>query len=136
MVYSHDRRIRKHAARSVAAGATGSATPSSPRSASCSQERSFADLSVSTISERAGVARSGFYFYFDSKYAVLAVILADAMEELDKLTHDFAPREPDETPAAVRQADGRQRGGDVRHQRPGDAGLHAWRRTPTRRSAR
>ena len=45
------------------------------------------------ISERAGVARSGFYFYFDSKYAVLAVIVADAMAELDKLTHDFAPRE-------------------------------------------
>ncbi len=64
------------------------------------QERSFADLSVSTISERAGVARSGFYFYFDSKYAVLAVMLAEAMEELDKLTHDFAPREPDETPEA------------------------------------
>ncbi|HXL62165.1 MAG TPA: TetR/AcrR family transcriptional regulator [Mycobacterium sp.] len=61
------------------------------------QERSFADLSVSTISERAGVARSGFYFYFDSKYAVLAVILADAGELLDKLTHDFAPREPGET---------------------------------------
>ncbi|MFC7672329.1 TetR/AcrR family transcriptional regulator [Mycolicibacterium sp. GCM10028919] len=61
--------------------------------------KSFADLSVSMISERAGVARSGFYFYFDSKYAVLAVIVADAMEELDKLTHDYAPREPDETPA-------------------------------------
>jgi AcrR family transcriptional regulator len=64
------------------------------------QERSFADLSVSTISERAGVARSGFYFYFDSKYAVLAVILADASELLDQLTHDFAPREPGEAPAA------------------------------------
>jgi AcrR family transcriptional regulator len=64
------------------------------------QERSFADLSVSTISERAGVARSGFYFYFDSKYAVLAVILADASEMLDQLTHNFAPREPGETPAA------------------------------------
>jgi len=64
------------------------------------QERSFADLSVSTISERAGVARSGFYFYFDSKYAVLAVILADAGELLDKLTHDFAPREPGESPVA------------------------------------
>ena len=63
-------------------------------------ERSFADLSVSTISERAGVARSGFYFYFDSKYAVLAVILADASEMLDQLTHNFAPREPGETPAA------------------------------------
>jgi AcrR family transcriptional regulator len=64
------------------------------------QERSFADLSVSTISERAGVARSGFYFYFDSKYAVLAVILADAGELLDELTHHFAPREPGETPEA------------------------------------
>lgn len=63
------------------------------------QERSFADLSVSTISERAGIARSGFYFYFDSKYAVLAVILAEAGELLDKLTHDFAPREPGETPS-------------------------------------
>lgn len=62
------------------------------------QERSFADLSVSTISERAGVARSGFYFYFDSKYAVLATILADADELLDSLTHHFAPREPGEAP--------------------------------------
>lgn len=61
-------------------------------------ERSFADLSVSTISERAGVARSGFYFYFDSKYAVLAVILADASDLLDSLTHHFAPREPGEKP--------------------------------------
>ncbi|AFM16565.1 transcriptional regulator [Mycolicibacterium chubuense NBB4] len=62
-------------------------------------EGSFADLSVSTISERAGVARSGFYFYFDSKYAVLAVIIADAMAELDKLTHDFAPRDEGESPS-------------------------------------
>lgn len=64
------------------------------------EEQSFADLSVSAISERAGVARSGFYFYFDSKYAVLAVILADAMEELAALTHDYAPRVAGETPAA------------------------------------
>lgn len=63
------------------------------------EERPFSELSVSTISERAGVARSGFYFYFDSKYAVLAVIVADAMAELDKLTHDFAPREPGESPS-------------------------------------
>lgn len=64
------------------------------------QERSFADLSVSTISERAGVARSGFYFYFDSKYAVLATIVKDAAELLDDLTHHFAPREPGESPTA------------------------------------
>ncbi|MGE2734457.1 TetR/AcrR family transcriptional regulator [Mycolicibacterium vaccae] len=63
------------------------------------EERSFADLSVSAISERAGVARSGFYFYFESKYAVLAVILDDAREELTELTHDFAPRKQGETPS-------------------------------------
>jgi AcrR family transcriptional regulator len=62
------------------------------------QEKPFAELSVSTISARAGVARSGFYFYFDSKYAVLAQILADALEELEELTQYFAPRQPGESP--------------------------------------
>jgi AcrR family transcriptional regulator len=62
-------------------------------------EKPFAELSVSTISDRAGVARSGFYFYFDSKYAVLAHILGEVADELEELTHDFAPRGDDETPA-------------------------------------
>ena len=62
------------------------------------QEIPFAELSVSTISVRAGVARSGFYFYFDSKYAVLAQILAEAVEELEELTQCFAPRQPGESP--------------------------------------
>lgn len=64
------------------------------------QERPFGELSVSTISDRAGVARSGFYFYFDSKYSVLAQILAEATHELEELTHYFAPRGADESPAA------------------------------------
>lgn len=64
------------------------------------EEKPFAELSVSTISDRAGVARSGFYFYFDSKYAVLAQILAEATHELEELTSYFAPRGPDESPAA------------------------------------
>lgn len=64
------------------------------------EEKPFAELSVSTISDRAGVARSGFYFYFDSKYAVLAHILADAVHELEELTSYFAPRGDDESPAA------------------------------------
>jgi AcrR family transcriptional regulator len=64
------------------------------------EEKPFAQLSVSTISDRAGVARSGFYFYFDSKYAVLAQILADATQELEELTEYFAPRGSDESPAA------------------------------------
>ncbi|WAC90075.1 TetR/AcrR family transcriptional regulator [Mycobacterium sp. Aquia_213] len=62
------------------------------------QERPFAELSVSTISLRAGVGRSGFYFYFDSKYAVLAAIVAEATQELEELTQFFAPRQPDESP--------------------------------------
>ncbi len=62
------------------------------------QEKPFAELSVSTISMRAGVARSGFYFYFDSKYAVLAQLMAEAAQELEELTHYFAPREPGESP--------------------------------------
>jgi AcrR family transcriptional regulator len=62
------------------------------------EEKPFAELSVSTISDRAGVARSGFYFYFDSKYAVLAHILGEVTHELEELTHDFAPRGDDETP--------------------------------------
>lgn len=62
------------------------------------EEKPFAELSVSTISQRAGVARSGFYFYFDSKYAVLAQIVAEAAEELEELTQYFAPRQPGESP--------------------------------------
>jgi AcrR family transcriptional regulator len=62
------------------------------------QERPFAELSVSAISNRAGVARSGFYFYFDSKYSVLAQIMAEAAEELEELTQYFAPRQPGESP--------------------------------------
>lgn len=64
------------------------------------EEGPFADLSVSTISDRAGIARSGFYFYFDSKYAVLAQILAEATRELEELTEFFAPRTAGESPAA------------------------------------
>lgn len=63
------------------------------------EEKPFAELSVSTISDRAGVARSGFYFYFDSKYAVLAHILGEVSEELTEATGAFAPRGDDETPA-------------------------------------
>ncbi|EUA13911.1 bacterial regulatory s, tetR family protein [Mycobacterium xenopi 4042] len=58
------------------------------------EEKPFTELSVSTISDRAGVARSGFYFYFDSKYAVLAQILAEATHELEELTEYFAPGGP------------------------------------------
>ena len=59
---------------------------------------SIAELTVSAISKRAGLSRSNFYFYFDSKYAVLASIFAEGLAELQRLTKDFAPRANDETP--------------------------------------
>lgn len=62
------------------------------------EELPFSELSVSTISKRAGVARSGFYFYFESKYSVLAQILAEAANELEERTQYFAPRPPGESP--------------------------------------
>jgi AcrR family transcriptional regulator len=64
------------------------------------QYKPFAELSVATISDRAGVTRPGFYFYFESKYSALAQILAEAAHELDELTHDFAPRADGESPEA------------------------------------
>ena len=67
------------------------------------QETPIDELSVSTISLRAGVARSGFYFYFDSKYAVLAQIMAEAAEEFEELTQYFAPRQPGESPEQFAQ---------------------------------
>jgi AcrR family transcriptional regulator len=64
------------------------------------EEKSFEELSVSAISDRAGVARSGFYFYFESKYDVLALIFDEVTSELEELTHYFAPRAADETTEA------------------------------------
>jgi hypothetical protein len=61
--------------------------------------QSFAELSVSTISDGERVARSGFYFYIESTYSVLAVILGEAAHELE-LTQNFAPLAAGESRAA------------------------------------
>ena len=65
------------------------------------REQPFAEIAVSAISERAGVGRSAFYFYFDSKYSVLAQLLADVTDALDERTQALAPRSRDESPAAA-----------------------------------
>src|ERR1700747_2445876 len=64
------------------------------------EERSFEELSVRAISEEPDITRTGFYFYFESKYDVLALIFDEATQELEELTHYFAPRGAHETPAA------------------------------------
>jgi AcrR family transcriptional regulator len=44
-------------------------------------DRSFGDLAVSDILESAGVSRGTFYFYFDSKQAVLAELVRRAVAQ-------------------------------------------------------
>lgn len=49
-------------------------------------EYSLAEVSVAMISCRAGLTRSNFYHYFDSKHAILAELLADAVADFQTLT--------------------------------------------------
>ncbi|MGV0791224.1 TetR/AcrR family transcriptional regulator [Mycolicibacterium sp. XJ1819] len=44
--------------------------------------RPIGELTVGEIAEEAGVRRSGFYFYFESKYAALAVLTSDVWSDL------------------------------------------------------
>src|SRR4051812_28961261 len=45
-------------------------------------DRPLAEISVAHLTERAGVTRSAFYFYFDSKAAAVAALLADQQEQM------------------------------------------------------
>jgi AcrR family transcriptional regulator len=50
------------------------------------------DLSVAQIIARAGVSRATFYFYFSSKYAVVASLLASVMDEIYAVMQPFVMR--------------------------------------------
>lgn len=46
------------------------------------QEKPFADISISDITRRAGIARVTFYQHFDSKEAALLALISDFFEQL------------------------------------------------------
>jgi AcrR family transcriptional regulator len=46
------------------------------------RDQSIAALSVEDVADAAGIARSGFYFYFESKYAALGALLAGVWDEM------------------------------------------------------
>jgi AcrR family transcriptional regulator len=50
------------------------------------------DLSVAQIIEGAGISRATFYFYFSSKYAVVAGLLARVMDEIYEVMQPFVRR--------------------------------------------
>lgn len=52
-------------------------------------ERPISALAVDQIAARAGISRSGFYFYFESKYAALSGALGDLWEEMMEAADAF-----------------------------------------------
>lgn len=59
----------------------------------------IANLSVSRIAEHVGVTRPAFYFYFESKYAVVAAALEEVWAQIDAATADLASFDFAEPPA-------------------------------------
>jgi AcrR family transcriptional regulator len=51
--------------------------------------RPIAELTVGEIATATGVTRSGFYFYFDSKYAALVVATSEIMAELTERVYAY-----------------------------------------------
>lgn len=69
------------------------------------REQSFSRLSIGGIAKAAGLSRSGFYFYFDSKETVLAVALAEAWRDLEERNTFFrTPRPGDSRYEHVRRS--------------------------------
>lgn len=57
-------------------------------------------LSVIQIASRAGVTRPAFYFYFESKYSVVAAALQQVWAEIDQATQALTTYDFEESPAA------------------------------------
>jgi AcrR family transcriptional regulator len=53
------------------------------------RDRKIAELSVEDVTEAAGITRSGFYFYFESKYAALGALLGGVAEEMSEAAAPF-----------------------------------------------
>lgn len=60
---------------------------------------SITDMSVLRIAKHAGVSRPAFYFYFESKYSVVAAALEEVWTEIDQETSELASYDNREPPA-------------------------------------
>src|SRR5689334_21438809 len=61
------------------------------------------EISVAQVLEEAGISRATFYFYFSSKFAVLAGLLALVMEEINQVVGVWLQRaEGDDPKVALR----------------------------------
>ena len=64
-------------------------------------ERRFDELSVADILEAAKVSRSSFYFYFESKHAVLAELVRAAVDQAVEVAQPWLDHQPEESPRAA-----------------------------------
>ena len=64
-------------------------------------ERRFADVAVADILAASGVSRASFYFYFESKYAVLAELARRAVGQGHDAAQPWLTRDAKEDPAAT-----------------------------------
>ncbi|GLY16889.1 HTH-type transcriptional regulator EthR [Kineosporia sp. NBRC 101677] len=64
------------------------------------EEKPFSEVSVGEIAGRAGISRPTFYFYFDTKHALLAAVLERVTQDkLQLALRGLAPEAPDDDPA-------------------------------------
>ncbi|MGV9661833.1 TetR/AcrR family transcriptional regulator [Nocardia niigatensis] len=56
------------------------------------------DMSVLRIAKHAGVSRPAFYFYFESKYSVVAAALEEVWTEIDQETSELTSYDNEEPP--------------------------------------
>ena len=68
------------------------------------RERSIGELSVEEVAGAAGLSRSAFYFYFESKYAALGAALGGVWEEMTLSAAPFFEGSPDPPGTYVRRA--------------------------------
>jgi AcrR family transcriptional regulator len=65
------------------------------------EQANLTDLSVSAIIDAAGVARPTFYFYFQSRYSVVAILLQRIFDEIFATMQPYFKRDPEADPATT-----------------------------------
>ncbi|SHO90886.1 TetR family transcriptional regulator [Mycobacteroides abscessus subsp. bolletii] len=62
------------------------------------EQTAFSDISVAQILDEAKVSRATFYFYFSSKFSVLAGLLTRAMDDIFETVQPFLARSAEDSP--------------------------------------
>ncbi|WP_028921222.1 TetR/AcrR family transcriptional regulator [Pseudonocardia acaciae] len=67
-------------------------------------DRPLGEISIDELARGAGISRPTFYFYFESKDAVLLTLLERVVAEADRAAFDVPPQRADDRAAAWRDA--------------------------------